>query len=168
MITLVIGGARSGKSRHALTSALAFKGDRFFVATAEPTDDEMQARIHTHQRERDASWTTIECPVDLTSMLRKLDKPGAVVVVDCLTVWLGNLMHYAYDIDSEINELCAVLTASKMQALLVSNEVGQGVVPETESGREFRDIQGRLNQRVAALADKVELVVAGIPITVKG
>jgi adenosylcobinamide kinase/adenosylcobinamide-phosphate guanylyltransferase len=163
MISFFLGGARSGKSRRALDAA----GRGLFVATAESVDVEFERRIQRHQDERGEEWQTIECPVDLSELLAKFNAPDQTLLIDCLTVWLGNLMHYEADITARIEGLIQVLESTEANVYLVSNEVGQGIVPEHPMGREFRDLQGRLNQEVARVADRVELMVAGIPITVK-
>lgn len=163
MISFYLGGARSGKSRHALSQAKA----GVFIATAEVVDSEFEARIFEHKKERGEQWHTIECPLAIVAEIERLTDQSPVIVVDCLTVWLGNLMHYEWDAAQQTEQLIQVLSASKSNIYLVSNEVGQGVVPEHAMGRQFRDLQGRLNQRVASIADRVELLVAGIPLVLK-
>ena len=166
---LVLGGARSGKSRRALTLAEASGAAAWtFVATAEPLDDEMAGRVARHRRERDARWTAIEEPLDLVGTLRVARAADAAVVVDCLTLWLSNLMHCGRDPERELAPLIDVIGGGRGELVLVSNEVGLGLVPETPLGRSFRDAQGRLNQAVAAACDRVELVAAGLPLSLKG
>ena len=138
-----------------------------YVATAEAHDDEMAARIAEHQARREAGWQTIEAPHELAEAIRAAPK-GAVVLVDCLTLWLSNIMHGPFDIDRTVGQLEAALHTRENATVLVSNEVGLGLVPETPLGRAFRDAQGRLNQRIAAIASRVVLVVAGQPLIVKG
>jgi adenosylcobinamide kinase/adenosylcobinamide-phosphate guanylyltransferase len=167
MLHLILGGARSGKSRHALTTDVTGYSRQLFVATSEAIDEEMQDRIEKHRSERDHSWQTIDAPVNLTTTLSTLDDTTSLIVIDCLTVWLGNLMHYERDVDAEINKLSTFFATAGAHYVAVSNEVGQGVVPDSKMGREFRDHQGRLNQQLAAIAQRVELVVAGIPIIIK-
>ncbi|MFT4854363.1 MAG: adenosylcobinamide kinase/adenosylcobinamide-phosphate guanylyltransferase [Candidatus Pseudothioglobus sp.] len=167
MLHLILGGARSGKSRHALTVDVTGYSRQLFVATSEAIDEEMQDRIEKHRSERDHSWQTVDAPVNLTTTLSTLDDTTSLIVVDCLTVWLGNLMHYERDVDAEVDKLAAFFTNANGHYVVVSNEVGQGVVPDSKMGREFRDYQGRLNQHMAAIAQRVELVVAGIPINIK-
>ncbi len=164
-VTLILGGARSGKSRFAESVA---KGEKHYVATAEPHDDEMRARILMHQQQRGAGWTTHEAPLKLAETLAAIDGAGRFILVDCLTLWLNNLMMAQHDIDAAASALVAQLAKMKADVVLVSNEVGLGLVPETKLGRDFRDAQGRLNSQVAAAADHVVFVAAGLPLVLKG
>ncbi len=164
-VTLVLGGARSGKSRHAESLCA---GDRHYVATAQAFDDEMQARIAKHRQDRGANWVTHEAPQELIGTLRAVDGAGRVILVDCLTLWLSNIMLAEQDWQGLAGVLCALLPAMRADVVLVSNEVGLGIVPETVLGRAFRDAQGILNQRVAQAADQVVFVAAGLPLTLKG
>jgi adenosylcobinamide kinase / adenosylcobinamide-phosphate guanylyltransferase len=166
-LTLVLGGARSGKSRHAEALAMATPSPWIYVATAEPFDDEMKARIAEHRMRRGETWRTIEVPLDLGGAIESAPA-GAAVLVDCLTLWLNNLMYNGHDIDAETARLEATLAARQGPVVLVSNEVGSGIVPDNAQARRFRDLQGRLNQRIAARADHVVLLVAGLPVVVKG
>ncbi len=140
-----------------------------YVATAEPLDDEMAARIaeHRSRRGRGRDWQTIEAPLDLAGAIATAPAASAILV-DCLTLWLSNLIFKQRDIDAEIKHLETVMTARNAPVVLVSNEVGFGIVPDNAQARQFRDRQGRLNQRIAARADRVVLVVAGLPMLVKG
>jgi adenosylcobinamide kinase / adenosylcobinamide-phosphate guanylyltransferase len=169
-LSLILGGARSGKSRYAesLVSALPppWQAPWNYVATAEPGDAEMAERIASHRARRGASWRTIEAPRDLAGSLQAVQ--AAPVLVDCLTLWLSNLMLAGADIDAEMEGLDHVLAAAAAPVVMVANEVGYGIVPDHPLGRRFRDLQGVLNQRVAARADRVVLVVAGLPLTLKG
>jgi len=167
-VTLILGGARSGKSRRAEAIALSLSEHPVYIATAPviAEDVEWQARIAHHQQRRGEHWLVIEEPVDLIKTLHGLT--GRTVVIDCLTLWLSNLMHAGRDVAAETNALCKYLIRHDGNILLVSNEVGMGLVPETELGREFRDAQGRLNQAVAAVAEQVIFVVAGLSMTLKG
>jgi len=165
-LTLVLGGARSGKSRYAEGLIAALPPPWVFVATAEPGDEEMRSRIAVHRARRATSWQTVEAPHELAEAV-VLAQPMPVVV-DCLTLWLSNLMLAAADIDTEIRRLDRALDAVSAPIVLVSNEVGSGIVPEHPLGRKFRDAQGMLNQRMAARADRVVLMVAGLPLAVKG
>jgi adenosylcobinamide kinase / adenosylcobinamide-phosphate guanylyltransferase len=164
-ITLVIGGARSGKSRHAESLITALPAPWAYVATAEAGDDEMAARIDIHRARRGALWRTFEAPRDLVGALGQCSYMP--VLVDCLTLWLSNLMLANADIDAEIEWLEIQLAASAAPIVLVANEVGSGIVPEHPLGRRFRDLQGTLNQRIAAQADHVVLMVAGLPLELK-
>jgi len=169
-LTLVLGGARSGKSRYAegLLAALpsAWKPPWVYVATAEPGDEEMGARIAAHRARRGASWQTVEAPHELAEAL-VLAQPKPALV-DCLTLWLSNLMLAETQIEAEIVRLERALDAVSAPVVLVSNEVGSGIVPEYPLGRKFRDLHGALNQRMAARADRVVLMVAGLPLAMKG
>ncbi len=170
-VTLVTGGARSGKSRYALALAET-RAHPVFVATAEATDAEMADRVLRHQRERGERFRTVEEPVHLAEALGAFPAGTDIAIVDCLTVWLGNLLHYHGDDDgrlqAEVDALLAALEDPPTDLALVTNEVGMGIVPMTELGRRFRDLAGRLNQDVAARADSVVLVVSGIPVRIKG
>ncbi|HUF55134.1 MAG TPA: bifunctional adenosylcobinamide kinase/adenosylcobinamide-phosphate guanylyltransferase [Thermohalobaculum sp.] len=164
-VSLILGGARSGKSARALS--LADGPQRLFVATAEALDDEMAARIAAHRAERGAEWALVEEPLELAPVLAAA--PGdAVVVVDCLTLWLSNLMHHGRDPEAEGERLAVALGETPARVILVSNEIGLGLVPADALSRAFRDAQGRLNRRVADAADHVEFVAAGLPLTLKG
>jgi adenosyl cobinamide kinase/adenosyl cobinamide phosphate guanylyltransferase len=170
LVTLVLGGARSGKSRYAegLIAALPapWQSHWTYVATAESGDEEMAERIATHRGRRGPKWQTIEAPRDLAGALKSSRKTP--VLVDCLTLWLSNLMLAEADIEAEVAHLEAALAAATVPVVLVSNEVGYGIVPDYPLGRRFRDQQGILNQKIAARADRVVLVVAGLPLAVKG
>jgi adenosylcobinamide kinase / adenosylcobinamide-phosphate guanylyltransferase len=165
-LTLVIGGARSGKSRYAEGLIAALPPPWTYIATAEPGDEDMAARIDAHRQRRGADWRTIEAPCDLRAALAACG--GGPVLVDCLTLWLSNLVLAEVDIETEIETLEAALTAATAPIVVVANEVGLGIVPSFPLGRRFRDIQGILNQRIAARADRVVLMVAGLPLAVKG
>ena len=165
---LILGGARSGKSRQALALAEQIGKARAYIATAEALDAEMAARIAHHQQERDTGWITIEAPIALIEAIQSLPSDIEVCLIDCLTLWLSNLMHHQKDIDVATEQLCDSIKSASLPIILVSNEVGMGLVPDTPLGREFRDAQGRLNQTVAAMCDRVEFVAAGLPLTLKG
>ncbi|SHH03047.1 adenosylcobinamide kinase /adenosylcobinamide-phosphate guanylyltransferase [Kaistia soli DSM 19436] len=165
---LVIGAARSGKSRFAERMALGTGLVPIYVATAEARDDEMAARIASHRRMRaDAGWTTIEEPRDLVPALGSVVSSDAVVLVDCLTLWLSNLIEAERDVEAEGRALAAFLAKAEGPVVLVSNEVGAGIVPINALARRFADAQGRLNQTVAAVATQVILVAAGQPLRLK-
>jgi adenosylcobinamide kinase / adenosylcobinamide-phosphate guanylyltransferase len=160
---LVLGGARSGKSRCALGLAEATGPARVMIATAEALDEEMAARIARHRAERGAGWTTIEAPKELAAALGEAARPDRVVVVDCLTLWLSNLMLAGRGVEAEIAALAALAPTLRGPSIFVSNEVGQGVTPPSELGRRFQDAQGRANQAMAAACDAVVAVTAGLP-----
>ena len=170
-ISLITGGARSGKSRCALEWAGRCTGGRTFIATAEPFDDEMRVRIQKHRLERGEAFETIEEPMDLAGALRSIPDTCEVAVVDCLTVWLGNLMHRSGGKAGpfpEVSEFLAHLGNLSFDLILVTNEVGMGIIPENPLARRFRDELGRLNQEVVARAGRVVLMVGGLPLQVKG
>jgi adenosyl cobinamide kinase/adenosyl cobinamide phosphate guanylyltransferase len=165
-LTFVLGGARSGKSRYAESVIAALSPPWTYIATAEAGDAEMAERIAAHRARRGPLWQTIEAPRDPAAALKL--SHGRPVLIDCLTLWLSNLMLAEADIEAAIAHLEQALTAVTAPAVLVANEVGYGIVPDYPLGRRFRDQQGVLNQRIAARADRVVLVVAGLPLTVKG
>ncbi|HUW74560.1 MAG TPA: bifunctional adenosylcobinamide kinase/adenosylcobinamide-phosphate guanylyltransferase [Methyloceanibacter sp.] len=165
--TFVLGGARSGKSRYAESLITARPQPWVYIATAEAHDDEMAARIAEHKARRKAGWQTIEAPHELPEALTAAPR-GAAVLVDCLTLWLSNVMHGAFDIDKVTLRLEEALRDRVGTTVLVSNEVGLGIVPDNALGRSFRDAQGTLNQRLAAHAGRVVFMVAGLPLIVKG
>ena len=162
----MLGGARSGKSRYAESLVTALPPPWLYVATAEAGDSEMVARVAAHQARRGPSWTTIETPPNVAETLgTHADTP---TLVDCLTLWLSNVVLADADVDAEIEQLDEALARAAAPIVLVANEVGFGIVPDSALGRRFRDLQGLLNQRIAARADRVVLVVAGLPLTLKG
>jgi adenosylcobinamide kinase / adenosylcobinamide-phosphate guanylyltransferase len=165
-LTLILGGARSGKSRYAESLITAATPPWTYIATAEAGDEEMAARINAHRERRDSCWRTIEAPREIEAALAECETTS--VLVDCLTLWLSNLMLAHADIDREIDRLEKALLAMKAPVVLVANEVGLGIVPEHPLGRQFRDWQGVLNQRMAAQSDRVILMVAGLPLVIKG
>ena len=165
---LILGGARSGKSRRALELARDIAPDRVFVATAEASDAEMAERIERHRVDRGSGFSTVEAPLELVEALEAAASPDRVAVVDCLTLWLSNLMHYGRDVDAQTAALTRFLARPPGSVILVSNETGMGLVPGTPLGREFRDAQGSLNQAVAAVCQRVEFMVAGLPMVLKG
>lgn len=163
---LVLGGARSGKSSYALKQAESLGKNRLFLATAQALDDEMQDRIASHRVERGADWRVVEEPVRISDILQA-GCDADVILVDCLTMWLSNLMLGDYDLSVETEQLLSALKACTCPVVMVSNEVGFSLVPETPLGRKFRDAQGLLNQKIAAFVPKVDLVVAGLPLKLK-
>lgn len=171
-VTLVLGGARSGKSTHAeklVTGTLHGGAPRpaVYVATAEAGDVEMATRIMAHRARRGTAWSTLEEPLKLAETLEAAGTRGQPILVDCLTLWLSNLMHAGADLDEAADDLVRALDDCPVPVVMVSNEVGLGIVPETPLGRSFRDAQGRLNMRMAARADRVILMAAGLPLTMK-
>ncbi len=164
---LVLGGARSGKSRTALELAERTSTERTYIATAQAYDDEMRERIAQHRAERDGSWRTVDAPLDLAEAVQARTAPGKAVLVDCLTLWLSNVLLAERNVAHEADRLVQAVQEAKGPLILVSNEVGQGIVPPTPLGRTFRDEQGRLNQRIAKACDAVVFVAAGCPILLK-
>ena len=166
-VALILGGARSGKSRHAQRLADGSGLAKVFLATAEGLDDEMRERIARHRADRDEDWRTREEPLELAAALRREAAPGKIVLVDCLTLWLSNLMHAERDPEAEIRGLKAAITGLDGPAIFVTNEVGLGLAPMTPMGRAFRDWQGRLNAEVAEVVEVVVAMTAGLPAVVK-
>lgn len=160
---LVLGGARSGKSSYAQTLAEASGLAPVFVATAEAWDSEMRERIVAHVAGRGAAWMTREAPYDLPAVVAEVARADRILLVDCLTLWLSNLMLRGDDVEAATRTLAALMPGLAGPVIVVSNEVGSGIVPETALGRRFRDAQGRLNQAMAAECDAVVLVTAGLP-----
>lgn len=164
---LVLGGARSGKSRYAEGLLAGHDGARTYIATAEARDAEMVARIAQHRERRGAGWQTVEQPLDLVAAIETYCRPQSTVLIDCLTLWLSNLMVASRDIAVETAELTNALGRLPGCAVLVSNEVGLGIVPDNDMARKFRDHAGRLNQAVAEVADEVVFIAAGLPLKLK-
>lgn len=167
-LTLVLGGQRSGKSAFAERLVADAGRPVTYVATAHAFDVEMGERIELHRARRPVDWTTVEAPLDLTATLQRVCRPGSAVLVDCLTLWLTNLMLAERDIPAETASLVELLPQLPGRLVLVSVEVGQGVVPASAMARAFVDHAGRLHQAIAAVADRVVLVVAGLPLDFKG
>ncbi len=170
-VLLVTGGGRSGKSRYALQRADAY-ARKGFVATAEAFDDEMRLRIDKHREERGGRYLTVEAPLALAEAITSLAGRADVAVVDCLTVWLGNLMHHHGSVADQtpraLEQLLKLLADPPLDVILVTNEVGLGIIPGDPLTRSYRDMAGIMNQRVAAVADEVALVVCGLPMMLKG
>lgn len=171
--TLIIGGCRSGKSRQALLLGNSMEGPcnrKLFVATCVPQDTEMHDRVRRHQEERGPQWQTLEVPIELAQAIAQHGATASLILVDCLTLWVSNMM-LAYEDESEINiridRLCGLLQAPPCPIILVSNEVGAGIVPENPLARRFRDQVGRINQQVATACQSVVWMVAGIAIPIK-
>lgn len=169
-IVFILGGARSGKSSFALEEARKSEGRKLYIATAEALDEEMKKRIDRHKKERGDDWETCEEPLQISEAIGRLKGNYRAIVLDCLTMWLSNSMHRGIDITHETEKLLKVLRHKKQDShiYIVSNEVGTGIVPGNELAREFRDLAGIINQRVAGASDEVFMVVAGIPIKIKG
>jgi len=164
----VLGGARSGKSAFAESLISGLGLERHYVATGRAWDDEMRARIAQHRADRGDSWRTHEEPIDLVAQLAAIDAEGRAVLVDCLTLWVTNLMMAERDMMSEFTALTKFLLKAQSRLILVSNEVGLGIVPENRMARDFRDHAGRLHQMVAAASAEVYLIAAGLPLKMKG
>jgi len=165
-LTFIIGGARSGKSRHAEELLTTLPRPWTYIATAEAYDDEMRERIAMHRSRRGEGWLTVDAPLDLVGAIAALpdDQP---ILIDCLTLWLTNHMLAEHDLEAESTRLADVLARPRGPWFVVSNEVGQGIVPDNALARRFRDEAGRLNQKMAAVADTVLLMLAGLPLKVK-
>ena len=164
---LVTGGARSGKSLYAEGLVNAAQRERIYVATCTPFDDEMRQRIDRHRDQRGEGWRTIEEPRDLAGVIAAESAEGRAILVDCLTLWLSNLIFAEADPEAETARLAGALRAAPGPIVLVTNEVGSGIVPDNALARRFRDEQGRLNRRIAELADVAVLVAAGLPLVLK-
>jgi len=172
-VIFVTGGAKSGKSSFALREAAKHEGQKAFIATAEALDEEMVNRIEKHKGQRGEDWNTYEEPLRISEVIKNIEGKYGAIVVDCLTLWLSNLIHANLDITQEIEKLVEVFKNSELRTpnsalFIVSNEVGTGIVPENKLAREFRDLAGTMNQRVAKASDEVFMVVAGIPVKIKG
>lgn len=165
LVTLVLGGARSGKSRFAEELLADRAGHRLYLATAEARDAEMAARIERHRQRRGAGWRVVEAPLDVAPAIAAAGKDA--VLLDCLTLWLSNLMSAGRDVEKAAEELCRALGKALAPIVVVSNEVGLGIVPDNALARDFRDQAGRLNQQVAAAADRVYFMAAGLPLILK-
>lgn len=167
-LTLILGGARSGKSAYAERLVEA-RGGGVYLATAEALDGEMQERVKLHRDRRGDQWQTMEEPLDLSGAIeRAASEYCSAILVDCLTLWLSNLMAAERDIEQETGTLVSALSGCQVPVIMVSNEVGLGIVPENALARAFRDEAGRMNQRLAEVADRVVFVAAGLPLVMKG
>ncbi|MCI0469563.1 MAG: bifunctional adenosylcobinamide kinase/adenosylcobinamide-phosphate guanylyltransferase [Nitrospirae bacterium] len=166
-MTFVTGGARSGKSKFALEKASACHGKKAYIATAQAFDDEMKARIERHKKERSCDWETFEEPLNIVALIKDIGSRYDVILLDCLTLWLSNMMLAGKDIEAEIESFTSAIINNRSSFFIVSNEVGMGIVPDNELSRRFRDWAGYLNQRVAKAADEVYLVTVGLPLKIK-
>ena len=171
-IILITGGIRSGKSRYALTLACRIEGVKIFLATAQPFDDGLRKRVQKHQEQRGAEFRTIEEPVHLGKALTNIGTAPAVIMIDCLTVWVNNLFHEMKDnakaIQEQKDSFVQALTDCPSTVIIVTNEVGMGIIPDNALARDFADALGTLNQQLAQLSDEVILMVSGIPLWIKG
>nr|WP_301287160.1 bifunctional adenosylcobinamide kinase/adenosylcobinamide-phosphate guanylyltransferase [Sphingobium sp. OAS761] len=163
----VLGGARSGKSRHAQTRIEALPGRLAFIATAQAFDAEMAERIARHRADRGPRWTVLDAPIDLPAAIDRAGRSADAVLVDCLTLWLSNLILADHDVEAMIRDLVAVVRECPVPVALVANEVGLGIVPDNALARRFRDEAGRCNQAVAAVAEEVVFIAAGLPLILK-
>ena len=166
-IVLVLGGARSGKSSYAEKLAEGFAGTKNYIATGQARDEEMVVRIASHQARRGPDWHTLEEPLELARALEQQAGPGRFVLADCLTLWVSNLLEADENIEQRTDDLTAALARLHGTVVLVSNEVGLGIVPANALARRFRDEAGRVNQQVAAVADEVVFIAAGLPVVLK-
>ncbi len=165
----VIGGCRSGKSRHALELAEKIsEKHRVFIATCVPDDDEMKDRVRRHQMDRGSAWKTVDAPVELPDAVIHNSQYAHVILVDCLTLWMANLLMQSENMENRVEEFTVALNRAQCPVIIVSNEVGTGIVPENALARRYRDAVGFANQKVAAFVDKVIWMVAGIPVIIKG
>jgi adenosylcobinamide kinase/adenosylcobinamide-phosphate guanylyltransferase len=171
-LVFVTGGCRSGKSKHALQMAEEMDAKRkIYIATCVPQDDEMKKRVAHHQKQRSGTWMTVEEPLNLPRAIVENSPKADVLLIDCLTLWTSNLLMETQDeaiLKNKIEQLIQAFAQADCSVVVVSNEVGSGIVPENRLARQFRDIAGWVNQSVAAFADRVVWMVAGIPVTVKG
>jgi len=173
VITFVLGGAKSGKTNWALAYAETLKGfkDYYYLATAEPFDEEMRQKIEKHRLERKPFWKVIEEPLEISKVLENLRDKGSLILIDCLTLWVSNLLHYKRPFEEEMNKFLECLRRFKGEkrswVILISNEVGFGIVPESKLARLYREYLGLLNQKVASLSDEAFLIVAGISLNLK-
>jgi len=169
MIIFILGGARSGKSEFALKLAESLNAKNFYyIATAQALDEEMKERIKKHKEKRNKKWQTVEEPFKIEEVLKKLNRPGNVILIDCLTLWITNLMMFEKDLKKEFEKFLMILKKYKgkkdVWLICISNEVGLGVIPETKTGRKFRDITGEFHQKLAQISDENYFIIAGCPI----
>lgn len=167
-ITLILGGIRSGKSAFAENFVLAAGKQPIYLATGEYFNEEMRSRIEKHRARRDGRWINLEQPLDILAELQRYNTLDNIVLVDCLTVWLGNLMHYQRDIENDITLFVDGLKMLDVDVVLVASEVGLSIVPDNQMARHFADYAGTLNQAVAAIASNVYFIAAGLPLKLKG
>jgi adenosylcobinamide kinase / adenosylcobinamide-phosphate guanylyltransferase len=164
----VIGGCRSGKSRHALELSEKISDiHRVFIATCVPYDEEMKDRVRRHRQDRDSSWATVDAPVELADAILKYSQSAHVILADCLTLWMSNLLMESENMENRVEQLTVAINQALCPVIIVSNEVGTGIVPTNALARQYRDAVGYANQKVAACVDRVIWMVAGIPVLVK-
>lgn len=169
-ITFILGGVRSGKSQMAIKMAKKKNGKVAFIATCVPMDKEMKKRVSMHRKARPAHWQTFEEPEDIHSLLRKIDNKFDIIIIDCLTILVSNMLLKNLkdkDIEEKINQTMFALKRNKAEAIIVSNEVGMGIVPDNKLAREFRDIAGKINQITAKKSDEVFFMISGLPLSIK-
>lgn len=169
-IIFILGGARSGKSNYAISLAKRLKKKVIFIATCNPLDEEMKERVKKHRKSRPNTWKTIEEEIDIDLLLQKLNRQNEIIIIDCLTIWISNLqLKYKNEekIEDKIKSFLKVLEKIKTTLIIVSNEVGSGIVPENKIARNYRDILGNLNQEVAKLSSEVYFLISGVPIKIK-
>jgi len=169
MLAFVIGGIKSGKTKFALKKAEELNiGKLYYIATARAIDEEMKERIERHKRERGEKWITIEEPIEVDGVLKKIPK-GSIIIIDCLTTWLTNLLIENYDVEEKTNKLLDILLKIKtdLDLFLISNEVGLGIIPDNTLSRKFVDLSGNLHQKVAQIADEVYFILCGCEIKIK-
>lgn len=164
---LVLGGARSGKSRFAQTQAEKMPGNLVYIATAQALDTEMEDRIARHRNDRGPRWRTVEAPLDLASAIRAESRRDTILLVDCLTLWASNLIFADRDIANSLAALTTAIAAARGKIILVSNEVGLGIVPDNALARQFRDVAGEINQAIARVVDAAVFMAAGLPLILK-
>lgn len=170
-ITLILGGARSGKSQFALKLAQKTARPVIFIATATASDKEMRQRIKLHRKNRPSHWKTIEEPRKLSFLVKRISKKTDLIIIDCMTIFISNLLlegRSDYSIQNEVNSLLSAIRKSGFNSLIVSNEVGMGIVPDNPLARRFRDLAGRINQFIAAASDEAYFIVSGLPLKLKG
>jgi adenosylcobinamide kinase/adenosylcobinamide-phosphate guanylyltransferase len=171
-VTFVFGGARSGKSRFSQKLGESFPGKKLFIATAQPLDDEMRKRIEGHRASRGKKWETVEEPLEISKAIREGGNEYGLILIDCLTIWISNLLE-GLDGDEEkileeVRKLEEAIKESDVRFIIVSNEVGMGIVPDNKMARQFRELLGMVNQRMAELSDRVILMASGVPMVLKG
>ena|SRR3989338_8650790 len=170
-ITLILGGARSGKSQFALKLAEKTARSAIFIATATTSDNEMRQRIKLHRKNRPSRWKTIEEPGKLSLLVKRISKKTDLIIIDCMTIFISNLLlegRSDYSIQNEVNSVLITIRNSDFNSLIVSNEVGMGIVPDNRLARRFRDLAGKINQSIAAASDEAYLMVSGLPLKLKG